>query len=308
MKLSLISRANNPTGMTVAEVERDIAQCSGFVKMMAGVANNCAYYVMMDALDRIRKHPRYADKRIKRLFEDKTNSALDFYKRYRNRLRWPMGRDLRFFHVADLTEEARKKYGEPMTDEQYFEFWEATGGLAYKKSRPWITSLQNKFRLSLLQHNVPYPEITAWGLVGSSVLELAVETWERSMRSVHDAVPVLPEKTIHDIYAPFNMQQVATAWHKACRALAPETENYRLESTEEKNIAMGLNQLRELWVSPDLPFDATIAAVEDYHDEIFRSTRQARKSIQELKKMRNDAIQDIEQQKREERLEQLKRQ
>lgn len=128
MKLSLISRANNPTGMTVAEVERDIAQCSGFVKMMCGVANNCAYYVMMDALDHIRKHPRYADNKIKRLFEDKPNSALDFYKRYRNRLRWPMGHDLRFFHVADLTEEARKKYGEPMTDEQYFEFWEATGG------------------------------------------------------------------------------------------------------------------------------------------------------------------------------------
>lgn len=129
MKLSLISRANNPTGMTVAEVERDIMQCSGFVKMMCGVANNCAYYVMMDALDHIRKHPRYADKSIKRLFEGKPNSALDFYKRYRNRLRWPMGDDNRFFHIADLTEEARRKYGAPITDEQYFEFWEATGGV-----------------------------------------------------------------------------------------------------------------------------------------------------------------------------------
>ena len=114
--------------MTVAEVERDIMQCSGFVKMMCGVANNCAYYVMMDALDHIRKHPRYADKSIKRLFEGKPNSALDFYKRYRNRLRWPMGDDNRFFHIADLTEEARRKYGAPITDEQYFEFWEATGG------------------------------------------------------------------------------------------------------------------------------------------------------------------------------------
>ncbi len=119
--------------MTVAEVERDIAQCSGFVKMMCGVANNCAYYVMMDALDHIRKHPRYADKNIKRLFEGKPNSALDFYKRYRNRLRWPMGDDIRFFHIADLTEEARRKYGAPITDEQYFEFWEATGGAGLRQ-------------------------------------------------------------------------------------------------------------------------------------------------------------------------------
>lgn len=292
--------------MTVAEVERDIAQCSGFVKMMCGVANNCAYYVMMDALDHIRKHPRYADKSIKRLFEGKPNSALDFYKRYRNCLRWPIG-GIRFFHIKDMTEEARRKYGAPVTDEQYFEFWEATGSLAYEKSRPWITSLWNKFRLSLLKHGVPCPDRTAWGLVGSSVLELAVETWDRTMRSVHEAVPVLPVKTIHEIYAPFNMQAVATAWHKACRALAPETESYKLEEVEEKNIVMGLNQLRELWVSPDLPFDATIAAVEDFRDEIFRSSRQANKSIKELKQMRNVAIEDIEQQKREERLKQLKR-
>ena len=307
MKLSLISRANNPNGVTVADLERDIAQCSGFVKMMCGVANNCAYYVMTNALYQIRKHPRYADKKIKRLFEGKPNSVLDFYKRYRNRLRWPMGNDISFFHIDDMTEEARRKYGAPVTDEQYFEFWEGTGGLAYEKSLPWITSLWNKFRLSLLQHNVPYPDIAAWGLVGSSVLELAVETWEMSMRSVCEAVPVIPVKIIHNLYSPFNMQQVATAWHKACRALTPETENYKLEETEEKNIAIGLNQLRELWVSPDLPFDSTIAAVEDFKGEIFRSTRQAKKSIRDLKKMRNEAIEDIEEQKREERLKQLKR-
>ena len=128
------------------------------------------------------------------------------------------------------------------------------------------------------------------------------------MRSVHEAVPVLPVKTINSIYAPFNMQQVATAWHKACRALAPETENYKLEEVEEKNIAMGLNQLRELWISPDLPFDATIAAVEDFRDEIFRSSRQANKSIRELKQMRDVAIEDIEQQRRQERIERMKSQ
>lgn len=298
MKIDFLSLVNNPKGMTVAEVEHNIAACAGFVKLMTGVANNCAYYVMMEALDHLRTHPRYADKKIKRLFEGKPNSVLDFHKRYRNRLRWPMGHDIRFFHVQDMTEDARKKYGAPMTDEQYFEFWEATGGLAYQKSKLWVSSLWNKFRLSLLQHSVQYPDITAWGLVGSSVLELAVETWERSMRSAHEAIPVLPVKVIRDIYSPFCMRQVAAAWHKAFRVLAPETESYELGSTEERNIAQGINQLRELWMSPELPFDAAIAAVEDFKDDIFRSSRQAGKSIQELKEMRIAAIEDIEQQKR----------
>lgn len=302
MKLSLISRANNPTGMTVAEVERDIAQCSGFVKMMTGVANNCAYGIMMDALDNLRKHPRYSDKRIKRLFEGNQNSVLSFYKRYRNRLRWPWPNDVAFFGVKNMSEETRKKYGEPLTDAQYFEFWESTGALAYEKSRNLVTSLQNKFRLSLLAHDVPHPEIIAWGLVGSSVLEMAVETWERSMRSVHEAVPVLQPKIIEKIYAPFNMLPIANQWHKAVFTLCPESNNYTLDTIEKQNITNGLVQLRELWISPDLPFDATIAAVEDFNTEVFRSARQVKKTVIDFKKMRNNAIQDIEEQKRQARL------
>ena len=34
--------------------------------------------------------------------------------------------------------------------------------------------------------------------------------------------------------------------------------------------ALGLEQLRDLWVSSDLPFDATIQAVDDYNDEVLR--------------------------------------
>ena len=165
------------------------------------------------------------------------------------------------------------------------------------ESRPLVTSLWNKFRLSLIHHNVPCPEIAAWGLVGSSALELAVETWERSMRSVKDAIPELSETVLKDIYGAFNMQKVATQWHKAMANLAPEMDSFRLDELEEKNIAIGLNQLRELWVSPDLPFDATIKAVEDYSDEIFRTKGEVKKALRELSEMRNSAIDDIEEQK-----------
>ena len=286
--------------MTVAQVEHDVAQCSGFVKLMCGVGNNCAYYIMMDALDHIRKHPRYTEKKISRMFEGKDNSVLGIHKRYRNRLRWPDGQRINFFKLKEMPAEIReKKYTATMTDAQYFEFWEATGTLAYTKSQQWVSSLQNKFRLSLLKHKVPCPEIAAWGLVGSSVLEMAVEIWERSMRSVHDAIPVLPKSMIDKIYMPFNIQEVANQWHKALSTLSPEINGYKLDSTEEQNITHGLDQLRELWISPDLPFDATIAAVEDYTGEIFRTKGEAKKSIRELCKMRANAIADIEQQKRE---------
>lgn len=294
----LLTKALNPTGMSLEEIELQVTTCTGFVKLIMGMANNCAYGVMMDALDQIRKHPRYADKRIKWLFEGKRNSVLDFYKRYRNRLRWPTGAEMHFFHKNFIPKEIReKKYGKDVTDEQLFEFWESTGALAYTKARPWVTSLQNKFRLSLLNHGVPNPEIVAWGLVGSSVLEMAVEVFERTMRSVHNAVPVLRIDVISDIFGAFNLKDVTQQWHKALYTLANEVMDYKLTSVEEKNITQGLNQLRELLASPDLPFDANIAAVEDYSDEIFRTKGEAKKLVRELSEMKNEAIEDIRQQK-----------
>jgi hypothetical protein len=83
--------------------------------------------------------------------------------------------------------------------------------------------------------------------------------------------------------------------------MAPDCDGYKLDSDEERNIAYGLDQLRELWISSDLPFDATIAAVEDYDEDIFRTRGEAKKSMRELAEMREDARREIEQMKRERR-------
>jgi hypothetical protein len=83
--------------------------------------------------------------------------------------------------------------------------------------------------------------------------------------------------------------------------MAPDCDGYMLDSDEERNIAYGLEQLRELWVSSDLPFDATIAAVEDYDEDIFRTRGEAKKSIHELSEARDDARREIDEKKRERR-------
>lgn len=283
----------NPRGRTLEEVEADVARCSGFVKMMCGYANNCAYLVMMDALDKIRSHPRYG-KDARKMFEGKQNSVLAFYKSYRNGLRWPVGGELRFFHVQDMPGKPKSCFADGMTDEQYFEFWESTGALCYTKSRPWVTSLANKYRLSLLKHDIPYPDIASWALVGSAILEMAVEVWSRTLKSVHEAVPEVRRDILEKLYRPFNLQKVADQWHKASFAMFPEADGYGLTEIEKKNIAMGLNQLRELWANPELPFDASINAVEDYSDEIFRTKGYAKKTIRELTESRNEAVESIE--------------
>lgn len=300
-RINYLALTQNPKNMTIREIELLMAQCAGFVKMMMGAANNAALVVMMDCLNKIADvrpkdeymvrpcspHPKYKHK-VKRDFA----RAIDEYKRYRTNLVHPAPDTVRFFRLQDMPDEARRKYG-VVTDMQYFEFWEATGALVYQKSQPLIGSLQNKFFLSMRAHGVPYADLVAWGLVAETVLKLAVNIFEQTMCGVNAACEgLLSESQIWQIYAPFSLERISAAWQRALVALAPETDDYSLDEAEERNVALGVEQLEELWTSTDLPFDATIKAVYDYSDEIFATKGFAKKAVRELTEMRNDAVRE----------------
>lgn len=294
---------------TLRELERTLAKCAGYVKMMCGVSVNCAVTITKNAFDRIsdlrseedyerdpwHPHPGYKGY-AKSLFKQFDR---ELYTYFSSLLVPPLG-EPRFFEIGDLPEKSRNIYKtHSITNREYFEFWRATGVLPFQKSRPLIGSLHNKFRLSLQSHGVPCPELTAWALVGASVLELAQETWQRAMRSVHEACDgLLTVEEVETVYRLFSPQRMSQAWQAAIKVLSPEADAYKLGELETRNIALGLNQLRELWISANMPFDATIAAVEDYSEDIFASRGQAKRAIRELMEMREDAIRDLEEQRK----------
>ena len=298
----LVQRSRNPQGVTVEEMERRVAQCSGFVKMMTGVANNAAVAIARDCHSKIADvrdaesyasrprspHPAYRQ-RVKQLFLNATVSEL---RRYRNGLMNPPAGSVCFFRLSDMPEQARRRYGD-ITDAQYFEFWEGTGAMAYTKSQPLVNSLHNKFRLSMEGHGVPHAGLVAWGLVGASVLELAVSVWQRAVSSVCEALDgLLSRRTLENIYGPFSLGRISVAWQRALTALAPETSGYLLDEIEERNVELGIEQLMELWMSADLPFDSTIGAVQDFSD-VFASRGNVRKAVRELSDMRDSAVRDV---------------
>lgn len=309
-KPTLVQQAHNPKGVTLQELERTVSQVAGFVKMMTGVANNAALAIMSDCLDKItdkrskesyadepwHPHPRYRQK-VKQLF----NQALEERDRYRHRLMYPTGNGIRFFTLSDTPEDTRRKYG-MMSDKTYFEFWEGTGSLAYHKSQPLVGSLWNKFRLSMLNHDVPCAEQVAWGLVGANMLELSVFIWQRTMKSAHEAFEgLLTMDNVESLYRPFCLARVSSYWRQALSLMAPEVSGYGLDTIEERNIELGVRQIMELWVSPELPFDSTIQAVEDFREDFFRTPDHARKAIRDLAEMREAAIRDLREQMEQER-------
>ena len=285
-----------------AALEKSVSQCSGLVKMMCGVANNCAYGVVLQAWSHIadirdeesyKERPHHPHHGCKHQAKKTFAQFFSEWAKMESTLLYPPEGCVRFFHVDDMPEQARKKYG-AMTDADYFAFWKGVGSHAYKQSQPLVTSLQNKFKKSLERHAIREADLTAWAMTAYTVLELAADTWRSVMLSCHEAIPQVDKEELDGIWRPFSPQRPADIWRKAMLLMAPEVGEYKLDDDEERNIELGVEQLRDLWISVDLPFDSTIAAVEDFDKDIFRTRGEAKKSIRELAEMREDARKDRE--------------
>ena len=269
--------------MTREEITKSMVSAASVVKLVCGIGNNAAWMVVLEALDHARQCPRYRGQ-VKHLFK----RCITMFHEYERRLIYADTN--RLFHLADMTPEIRKKYGN-ITDRQYYDMWTGTGTEAYTRTRPLLTSLWNKYRISLVRHGVKDAEHVAWVMTAMAALELAVSLYKEVIKDCHIGMN-LPTHILEHVFGQFSLAPISKTWRDAMMALAPETDDYDLEHFEERNIEMGLKQLQEAWVSTDLMFDSTQSACEEY-GEVFRTKGEQKKSIRqiaELKAKTNDNI------------------
>ena len=265
------------------DLTRKMASAAGVVKLICGVANNAAWLVVLDGYDQAKRCQRYRHD-VKRAFK----LAIEAWHDYERRLVYAT--ENRMFHLADMSEKTRKTYGD-ITDRQYYDFWASVGGPAYQKTRPLITSLWNKHRLSLLNHQVKDADKVAWVITAQAALELAEQLYEKAIRECINGYG-LPEWMVRGMFGQFSLKTVSERWRKALLMLAPDTE-FELDSTEKRNIEMGLTQLCEAWLDPSLLYNSTIESVEDY-DEIFRTRGYQKKALREIAEVRDETMEELE--------------
>jgi hypothetical protein len=280
------------------ELTLGMAKAAGVVKLIWGVGNNAAWQVVLHALTEINcnkidptdpegnrhlpPHPRYRHE-VKQAFK----RAIDAFHDYERQL--ICATQNRMFHMADNTERIRKMYGD-ITDRQYYEFWASIGAPAFSKTKPLITSLWNKHRLSLLNHGVSEADKVAWVLTAMAALELAGQLYEKAIRECVN-VYKLPESVMRGVFGQFSMNKITELLRRALMMLAPEAE-FELEPTEKRNIEMGLTQLCEAWIDPALLYDSTMESVEDY-DEVFRTRGYQKKALREIAEVREETIKEL---------------
>ena len=146
--------------MTYEEIVKAVGNAAAIFKLVCGVGNNAAWVVMMEGYDHARRCKAFrkeSERRSQRrmVLQRAVNDFNDLRAQSADHPDEP--------HVpcADMSDDVRRKYGN-ISDAEYYEFWKGVGGVAYAKTKPLITSLVNKYRVSLVQHDVKDAEHVAW--------------------------------------------------------------------------------------------------------------------------------------------------
>lgn len=276
--------AGNPCNLTMEEAEKALYFSAGTIKFVTGVGNSAAHLILLHAHDQLKKHPNYRHE-VKRAYKE----AMAEMERYRNRLLHPQG--VRFFHLADLAPKDRKKYARDATDRDYLEFWEASGAQAYERTKPFITSLWNKYRKSLLNHGIQHAETLAWGMTAAAGLRGATALYEYAIKDCAVARG-LPLKILRHFFDVFDLTPVCTRWERALHLTDPTVDEYELDEVENRDIQNGLNDLRDRWVNPQTLFGSTIANIEDY-DEMFSTRGHQKKSARLMGELLNETMNEL---------------
>lgn len=264
--------------ITQEELTERVARMSALIKTMTGIGNNASWAACLEALDQLRKHPRFKHA-IKREF----TLAIDAFKAYEARLIYT--NENRLFCVADLTPEFRKRYGN-ITDREYYDYWAATGSTAYVQKRQWMTNLWNKFRLSLIWHKVPNPDVVAWGMAADACLKLAACIYENAVKVGVDEYGI-PRQLLDAIFDDLKISEIEKRWDRALMMLEPFTGTYDLTELEQKNIQFGLDQLQEEWTSCATLRGALSETTEAY-EEVFRTKGEMKKALRFIEKIREE--------------------
>ena len=276
--------------MNYEEIQKAVGNAAAIFKLVCGVGNNAAWVVMMEGYGHARRCKAFRKSlpgghTVGWYFKRAVN---DFYQYERHLLTTQTNR---MFHVDDMSDDVRRKYGN-ISNEEYYEFWKGIGVVAYHKTKPLITSLVNKYRLSLLEHGVKDAEHVAWVMAAQAALDLAGAMYESAMKECENGLE-LHRNVLDEVFNQFSLKTVSKDWMRALMLLAPETDPIKLSDVEERNIDLGLQQLMEAWLDPELLYSSASGAVDDFN-EIFATKGFVKKVQREIAEVKAETLRELE--------------
>lgn len=264
---------------TKEEWQKLIVDSSALVKSVLGVCNNATYLYMMEAYEAVQKHPKYKGK-VRHLFGD----AIKEWKRYEGNLLYADKNC--FFRVKFMPEHIRSMYNKDLTDRDFFEYWQGLGGRGFMRTRPLITSLANKYRLSFEKHGIGEAEICGKVMAAHTLAEICKMIFSHVLNECTHSFS-LPPDWVRKTYKPFEIDGAAKAWKFAMLTLEPRIQSETIPENEEKNISHGIVQIMDAWSEPSLLYDSMYEATDDFSD-VFKNKLEVRKVKSEITSVKED--------------------
>lgn len=260
----------------LVRVNQDLSRYSGIVKQWCGVTHNCAYMMMTNAMEGLRKHPAYRQKfsKVRGAFD----KALKMYYEW-----WGMlltAKEPRYFHLADLSEEVRKRYDANAKDEDYLEYWKGIGFEAYVRIKDQRNVLRHKYLLSLTKHGQVMPEVGAEVLLVNTALSVCISTFETCIKEILADGRGYSEESMRYMFRQFDIRHIADQWLKATKLLLREYMDIELDDFDARNQQMATQQFVDTLCGDKMVFGAIMEATEAYED-IFR-TKGTCKKVQRM--------------------------
>ena len=255
------------TEENLKELEDRVWKASGMFKSLLALPNNVAYIMLYNAQDHIRRHPKFRQE-AKRAF----NQAMDEYRAYEKRLH--SATTNRMFHLADLTDDARKRFGD-ITDKDYFELWQDMGSRGYELAKPHLLALTHKFRKQLRARGDEHADILCHVLTAQAVIDIAITYYQSAVKLARDEMHV-PVQIIPTLYQQFSLDRVGKALDKSLRLIGGEY--HPLNELEEKDITISIRDISEVWAEQDNILEAMIDTIEN-NEEIFRTKGEMKKLL-----------------------------
>lgn len=242
----------------------------GFLKEMMAVCNNAAWCISLDAYDELKKLPNWNRKVkggktvaecFKRVFKE--------YHEYESALVY----DTKFglFDINSFPEEARRKYGENITNRDLYDHWASVGATTYDRMRPLVTSLQNRFKIGIenigVKKNV---DIKACGLTAYNCINMAVHIYNQTIDVAAKAIGASVSQ-LGKSFSMFSLANVLKLWGDALDAAFTDVSFKKFTDFDKKNAQVLLNQIGESWSKGDQIFGDMKRTIIETGSDVFKT-------------------------------------
>ena len=270
-----------PTEEETNRLFEEIVAAAGFIKLETGVVNNAAWAACLDAYELLKPLKNRFNRNVKG-----GGTAGDGYKRcfkalkdYQRNLLYTQNN--RFFHVADMTDDARSFYSENMTDEEYYDFWASFGFKAYDANKAFLTCLVNKLKLVYEHGGIKDAEAAAWSMGAYMTLSIATESYSFTVKETARRLE-RPISGWQSLFRGFDLSHVEKLWGAAHKDMFPELAKLEFTELEYQNIRISVNQWGDRLLRGKTLEESRMATVADFADDIFRTKGCAREVMRGL--------------------------